>query len=125
MNQQFIKTISGLEEKLRQAMSSSDIDMLSALLSDDLVFTTHTGVLISKQDDLEMHSSGDLEIKDIQVSDQKIMPYENIVIVTVRAEITGSYKGSSANGNFRFTRVWRKSSEETWQIIAGHASVVA
>jgi hypothetical protein len=82
MNQLIIDTITELEERLKLAMSTSDVDELDMLLSDDLVFTSHFGAVISKKDDLNMHTSGDLKIEDIQLSDQKILPYEDIAIVT-------------------------------------------
>ena len=121
MNQSIIDSIFDLEERLRQAMSTSNIKELDTLLSDNLLFTTHLGAVITKRDDIDMHSSGNLEIEEIRLSEQSILPYEEIAIVTTKADILGSYKGSPANGTFRFTRVWRKSSETHWQVIAGHA----
>ena len=112
------------EEKLRKAMASSDIAALDKLLSTKLIFTNHLGQVISKPDDLEGHSSGDLKIQTLQLSEQVISFASELAIVSVHAKISGSYKGSPANGNFRFTRVW-ENKNRVWQVIAGHSSIVA
>lgn len=41
------------EERLRLAMLNSDVAELDELISSDLLFTNHIGVLISKEDDIK------------------------------------------------------------------------
>jgi len=100
MNQAVTESIILSEERLRQAILSSNIRELEEILSDDLVFTNHLGMLVSKKSDIEMHASGHLQISEITLSDQRILPLGEIAVVTARAEIVGSYQGSPANGNF-------------------------
>lgn len=111
------------EECLRNAMISSDIDMLDKLLAPDLMFTNHLGQVISKNDDLQAHKEGNFVINEIRLSEQKINIVDGLAIVSVLAEIFGSYKGMPANGDFRFTRVWAKENDE-WKVVAGHSSSV-
>jgi len=118
------KEIVEAEESLRLAMISSDIEVLNQLLSKDLIFTNHLGQILSKSDDLAAHTKGDFKIHDLSLSDQIIKPSGNVVIVSAQANIAGSYKGEATNGNFRFTRVWEKRGSK-WQVLAGHASIVA
>jgi len=118
------KEIVEIEESLKLAMISSDIEVLNQLLSKDLVFTNHLGQLLSKSDDLAAHTKGDFKINDLSLSDQIIKPSGNVVIVSAHAKIVGSYKGETTSGNFRFTRVWEKLDNQ-WQVLAGHASIVA
>ena len=106
------------EEKLREAMASSNVDVLNELLSPDLIFTNHLGQVISKSNDLEGHKKGDLKIEE------QIKFVDKLAIVSVLAKISGSYKGSPANGDFRFTRVWANKNG-SWQVVAGHSSIVA
>ena len=112
------------EEKLRMAMVSSDVGVLDELLSPSLIFTNHLGQVISKSDDLEGHKQRDLVIENLKLSEQQIKLVGELAIVTVLAIISGSYKGSPANGNFRFTRVWANENG-AWQVVAGHSSIVA
>lgn len=125
MSQTIIDTIVAMEERLRQAMLSSNIAELDKLLSSDLIFTNHFGTVVSKQDDIDLHASGDLDIKKLQLSDQRIKVLNDAVVVTSQADIIGSYQGLPANGSFRFTRVWRRSTELNWQVVVGHACLIA
>ena len=124
MEPSIVDTIATLEQRLRQAMLTSNTAELDALLSCGLVFTTHLGAVLSKQEDLEMHSSGALKIEDIRMADPRILPCGEVAIVTVQAEIVGAYKGLPSSGTFRFTRVWRRSPGSGWQVVVGHACAV-
>ncbi len=125
MTQSTIDTVNIAEERLRQAMLASDIEELRELLADDLIFTNHLGMLTSKQDDIQMHASGDIKIGEIHLSDQKTLLLDETAIVTAKVTIIGSYQGQAANGIYRFTRVWHMSPESNWQVIAGHSCVIA
>jgi len=105
-------------------MLQSDISELDKLLAVDLIFTNHLGHMLTKQDDIEAHKSKTLKINDIILTEQKIKLYEDIAIVTVKANIIGSFNGENSENNFRFTRIWSKKSNDTWQISAGHSSIV-
>lgn len=118
------KEIVEAEESLKLAMISSDIEILNQLLSKDLIFTNHLGQIISKSDDLDAHTRGDFKINELSLSEQIVKPSGNVVIVSAHTKIVGSYKGQATSGNFRFTRVWGKL-DSKWQVLAGHASIVA
>ena len=112
------------EESLKNAMLHSNVSELDTLLADDLVFTNHLGHTMTKQDDLEAHTSKVLKINNIRFSDMAIKVYTGIAVVTVKVYIAGSFNGETTENDFRFTRVWHQVSENTWQITAGHSSVV-
>ncbi len=82
------------EELLRQAMLTSDVESLDALISPDLVFTTHFGSVISKHDDLEIHRRGVLKFHTIELTEQKILAMSNVMFVSVRARVTGIFGNS-------------------------------
>lgn len=112
------------EEKLRQAMLNSDVNSLDELLSSDLVFTNHLDQIMTKEDDISAHKSGDLNIKKIELFEQKIKALGELGIVTVLARIQGSFKGESSEGAFRFTRVWSRGPNNSWKLIVGHSCAV-
>ena len=120
MNQMTIET---LEEKLRQAMLNSDVLVLDELIADDLVFTTHTGLLLNKQADLEAHRSGIQKLTKIDSSDRQIQYYNDCAVVTVKMELAGTYNEQALDGTYRYTRVWAKL-QERWQVVVGHLSQV-
>lgn len=111
------------EERLITAMKESNILMLDALLAEDLIFTGHTGQMFTKADDLDAHRSGNIEIFEINASEQVIIPMGNIAVVSVLMEISGSFFGNTEVGFFRFTRVWKEAGEGM-QVVAAHATQV-
>jgi ketosteroid isomerase-like protein len=113
------------EERLRQAMLSSDVDVLNELLAPEIIITSHLGELLEKQDDLTAHESGMIKIHELKPSEQHIQIHGEVAIVSVRMQLSGSYNGSPANGDFRFTRVWAASPSRNWHIIAAHIGMVS
>ena len=112
------------EERLRHAMLTSDVSVLDELLASEIIITSHLGELLGKQDDLAAHKSGLIKIRELRPSEQHIQIHREVAIVSVRMQLSGSYSGSPANGDFRFTRVWAVSSSGTWHIVAAHIGMV-
>jgi ketosteroid isomerase-like protein len=125
MNTTVETQIIAAEERLRLAMLASDVSVLNELLASELIFTNHLGQLMTKQDDLNAHESGMIQIDALNTSERRIQIYGEIVIVLVRTQVSGSYAGQPANGDFRFTRVWAVSSSGNWHIVAAHIGMIA
>ncbi len=115
--------VEALEETLRLAMVSSNIEMLDTLISESLLFTNHLGRRLTKEDDINLHKSGDLRVMAISLSEMDVEAIGDIAIVSVRANIDSVYQGTSRATDFRFTRVWAKE-DCAWVVVAGHSSVV-
>lgn len=109
--------IQSYEDQLLNAMLNSDVSQLDKLLSPNLIFTNHLDHVMTKEDDLEAHRAGVLEIENIELSGQTIQLKGGIAIVTVQAHIDGSFAGARSSNLFRFTRVWEK-------VIVGHSCLV-
>ncbi|KAI9135725.1 nuclear transport factor 2 family protein [Acaryochloris sp. CCMEE 5410] len=113
-----------VEERLRLAMLTSDVAALDQLLADDLVFTNHLGQTISKHDDLAFHQSGLCRFQTIEYSERRIQPLGEGVVVSVRVQWAGLYGETPFQDHLRFTRLWQRSSQDLWQVIIGHSSVI-
>ncbi len=124
MNRSSEDQIQAFEERLKNAMLVSDVSELDSLLAPDLIFTNHLGQIMTKQDDLNAHQSGEMKIEKIEFSDQQIKIIDSVSIVTVQARILGNFGGVLSEGVLRFTRIWQKASNDSWQVIAAHSSVV-
>ncbi len=124
MNNSSQEQIVQVEDRLRVAMLSSDVAALNVLLAPDLVFTNHLGHLLGKDDDLAAYRSGALKVVSLEPSEQRIRTLGDVAVVSVRVQLTGTYAGSPVNGDFRFTRVWARSQQQTWQIVAAHSSLI-
>lgn len=88
------------------------------------MFTNHQGLVVSKQQDLDVHRSGLLKLDALDASDRSIRQLGNVAIVSVRVRLAGRHADQPFEGTFRFTRVWALLGVR-WQIVAAHASVVA
>ena len=111
-----------LEERLRQAMLHSDVAELDALIAPELLFTNHLGQLVSKQEDLAAHRSGQFKFTELTPSERQIQLNDGFTVVSVLMHIIGSYEGTPVEKDIRFTRVWAISTSGSIQIIAGHTS---
>jgi ketosteroid isomerase-like protein len=116
--------IEAAEEQLRLAMLASDVEALDSLISPNLVFTTHSGAVITKEDDLEIYRSGTLKFQKIELSEQRILALGNVAYVSVLARLSGVFGGSAFQDEIRFSRVWQLSPNNAWRVIAGQATVV-
>ena len=114
-----------VENQLRTAMLGSDVTALDDLLAPDLIFTNHLGQLLGKDDDLAAYRSGALKVFSLEPSERRVKTLGDVAIVSVRVHLSGTYEGSPANGDFRFTRVWARSQQNKWQIVAAHAGLIA
>jgi ketosteroid isomerase-like protein len=114
-----------VEDQLRTAMLNSDVAALNELLAPDLIFTNHLGQLLGKSDDLAAYRSGVLKIARLEPSEQHVRVLGEVAVVSVRMQVSGTYEGAPANGDFRFTRVWARSQQEIWQIVAAHSVLIA
>lgn len=117
----YTNEIIAYENRLIGAMKDSNVAELDALIDDNLVFTGHDGLHYTKQDDLEAHRSGNIEIYSIETSEQIIKIVDDVAVVSVLKNISGSYFGETQVGIFRFTRVW-KLKDGGWKIISAHST---
>jgi hypothetical protein len=111
------------ESRLIEAMQASNIEELEALISNDLVFTGHTGQVFTKQMDMEAHRTGNIKIYSIEISEQVIKLLDNVAVVSVRKDISGSFFGEVEVGIYRYTRVWQCTGD-IWQVVAAHATQI-
>lgn len=125
LNSSIQAQIAQIEDRLRTAMLSSDVAVLDELLAPDLVFTNHLGQVLGKADDLAAYRSGVLKVVSLEPSEEYVRALGDVAVVSVRMRLIGTYGSVPANGDFRFTRVWARSQQETWQIVAAHAGLIA
>lgn len=102
-----------LEARLRQAMLDSDVTALETLLDRELIFVSHLGQTLGRSDDLDAHRSGLIKIHDLQTADERILLKDNVAIVAVKTQISGSFGGQPSDGVFLFTRTWLLSPDST------------
>jgi hypothetical protein len=118
-----IEQIIKMEHALMQAMLKSNVKALDSLISDDLIFTDHTGRVLNKVTDIESHRSGNLKIELLEPSEQIIKIYNQTAIVSVLMMVSGHYLNEHFQGKIRYSRTWINT-DNVWKIVMGHSSSV-
>lgn len=112
-----------LEEKLRQAMIASDVEILNNLIDDSLVFIAPDGNIATKQMDLDAHKNKIQKISDLTPSEQKIELHDAFAVVSVKMELVGTFAESSISGTYRYLRIW-ENKNNGWKIVAGSVTAI-
>jgi ketosteroid isomerase-like protein len=107
-----------VEERLRAAMLASDVAALTDLLHDELVFRGPDGAIVGKEADLASHAAHRLRLTRLEFEEIRVEVDGHIALVTVLAILAGTFDGKVCDGNYRYTRRWRKT-DGRWQVIAG------
>lgn len=122
--QEIAAQIHAAEEQLRLAMLAADLESLDALIAPELVFTTHLGTLISKQDDLDAYRSGALRFQSIEPAEQRVLVLQGAAYVAVRMRVAGVLAAVPFAADLRFSRVWQRSAAQVWRVVAGQVTAV-
>jgi len=90
-----------LEERLKKAMLTSDVDALDALLADDL----------------NGHRYGMQRIEKLDVEEQSVRVYGAFAVTVTRVALSGTFAGAPFAGSLRYTRTWGDIGG-AWKIVA-------
>ncbi|RYD24355.1 MAG: nuclear transport factor 2 family protein [Verrucomicrobiaceae bacterium] len=110
-----------MEEKLRQAVLSSNVYALEEMLADDLVFIDPAGRSLSKAEDVEVYRRGLVSVARFEVIERRVRTLGDIAVVHSLVAISGRALGTAFDGQFHQTRVWNVQSGR-WRVISAHAS---
>jgi hypothetical protein len=97
------------------AEKRGDTSFLENLFTDDFIGIGPLGFLLTKQEWLDRHKSGDLKYESLALEDTKVRMYDGVAILVGAHEQTAAYKGNSVNAKLRATLVFVKRNEK-WQL---------
>lgn len=112
------------EAALRRAQLASDVAEIDRLVDEALVFTGPDGAVYGKRDDLEAHRTGMVRITRLEPSEERLQRFGSIAVISVRMDMSGTFRGAAFAGPFRYTRIWC-ARPEGWRVVAGYVSAVA
>ena len=88
------------EQTLQSAVLAGDVLTLHQLIDDDLLFTGPDGSVLSKEDDLGFHRSGEQRITALDFQNQHIRAMGAMVSVSVLAHVAGVFRVMPLKGDF-------------------------
>lgn len=111
-----------LEEQWRNAVITSNVKAMDALLADDYTAITPSGALQTRDDALQNLRSGKVHVISITVSDRKVRFYGNTAVVTSMSNIHAVTPDGPIEGNYRYMRVYIRNAQGKWKIVSFEAS---
>ena len=116
------REIVGLENAWRDAVLNSDTNAMGALLADDYMAITASGMLQTKQEVLANLRTRRVHISTLLLSDRKVRFYGKTAVVTSIAEVQGTNAEGDMTGSFRYTRVYVRDAQGKWKIVSFESS---
>ncbi len=111
-----------LEDEWRDAVLKSDTSAMSALLAEDYMAITPSGILQTKQEALASMRTHRVRINTLLLSDRKVRFYGSTALVTSLAEVRGTTLEGEVSGSFRYTRVYVRDAQGRWRIVSFESS---
>jgi ketosteroid isomerase-like protein len=119
------------EQRLRKAVEEwaaaelrADTGFLERTLADDFIGIGPRGFMLSKEEWLQRHTSGDLKYESLSLDDVKVRVYGDAAIVTGSESQRAKYRDQDVPGQFRTTLVWVKQSG-SWLLAGLQLSPIA
>lgn len=106
------------EDRLLEAMKTSNVELLEDLLHDDLLFNGPDGMTATKAMDLTNYRSGNIHLHTVTSRDLMLSLIGDTAVVAVTVELRGNYLDETLDGSFRYIRVWKRI-DNRWTVIAG------
>lgn len=111
------REIEAVELQWKTAQLTGDVAMMDKLLAEDYFGISVAGELNNKSQQLERLRQKTLVFTKIDASDTKVKLLGGRVgVVTSLARIEATNDGAPMNGNFRYTRVYKRYPDGSWKI---------
>ncbi|MGI8838784.1 MAG: nuclear transport factor 2 family protein [Pyrinomonadaceae bacterium] len=119
VEQQLLK----INKEYDEALVRGDIAALERIFGDEFIYTSTSGEVVNKPQQLELIRSGALKIASGASDDVQVRPYGNIALVIGSFIAKGEFKGKTFDSTERYTSVWLKRGGR-WQLIAEQGTLV-
>ncbi|HLP56711.1 MAG TPA: nuclear transport factor 2 family protein [Fluviicola sp.] len=107
-----------LEQRLLEAIKTSNVEVLDQLLHDDLLFIAPNSQTITKEMDLASHRKGEMVVEAIESEVEHLQLVGNTAIVVIVYHTKGKMLGKDIEGSFKYIRFWQRE-DDYWKVIGG------
>jgi ketosteroid isomerase-like protein len=112
---------------LEQAITDDPLvaaDTFARYTDPDYIFTSPTGTVSNRSELVEALRQGAVKFSSYAMNDLTVRTYEDWAVVTGRASGDGINPGREIfHGDYRFTSVWRKTTN-AWKLMAWQATAI-
>jgi ketosteroid isomerase-like protein len=91
-----------------------DIAFLQMVLSDDFIGIGPLGFMLTKQEWLARHQSGDLKYQSLDLDEVTVRIYNEAAVLIGRQTQAATYRGSAITAQLRTTLVLVQNQEQWW-----------
>ena len=105
------------------ALLEGDLQSLGRCVSDDLIFTTPHGNLLTKTDVFDKIKNGEMDVRHMRVNDLYLRKNGDTAVITYRCETAYTDNNVMVDGTVRSTTVYIFR-DNRWQLIAAHQSTL-
>lgn len=98
-----------------------DTPLLERQLSDDFIGIGPLGFMLTRQEWLARHQSGDLKYQSFTLDEVKVRVYSDAAVLIGRQAQDGAYRGGSIKAQFRTTLVFVHQQGQ-WRLASLHLS---
>jgi hypothetical protein len=113
-----------IEQELNDASIKGDVSPRERYIADTYIFTSPTGVVMTKAQGTADMKSGDIKIESSKVNDMKVQLYGDAAVVTFSRTQKGVLHGNDISGQYRWTHLFVKQNGR-WQLVAGQGTRLA
>jgi hypothetical protein len=106
------------ERALQLAQFESDVEAMAELLHNDLRFLSPSGIVVGKDDDLKLHSSGELKFLMSNTLRTEVFVKDGSGMSFATIELEVDSDGEKVRGTYAYTRHWIFQ-DDRWQMIYG------
>ena len=117
------RSLDETEDALLEAMRTSDVDALRALLAEDLRFRLPGGSVVDRAADLHAHASGALRFLQIEEMHRTTEQQKGRGSTVSRSRVHLVDRGRFAEATMTYRRSWAIVGGR-WQVVAGSAEIV-
>jgi hypothetical protein len=116
-----IDSLKAADRRLQAAQLAANVDTLAELIDDRLVFVGPDAQLHSKEDDLELHRSGNQRLTEVTEVELSAVVAGETGVTFFRGWLAGRFHGEEFTAHVRYTRTWIRT-PAGWRLLAAHVS---
>ena len=125
MKDAFELEIIKLEEELRQAEMSVQVEALERFYADDIMVTAPIGCVLGKshiRDEINRARTARVEV--YHKDDFQVRAFGETVVASFRLTVKGQHEGVDISQQFRLSDVWLRRGGK-WQVVSRHTAILA